>query len=464
MKEMSLAAHPDLLLRPEAAWAQVTLFIPVTEPSPDTGRPGAPEWQRSVAEFPVRGEPGMCTDRQWRSVRIAMTARATLYDQRWHAVLGTAAELARNGVAEDATITLTCRQLEFLPTGIKPGFGPGGILIVHAETHGATGPRPGERRLPVRWLASVVKDLARPDVSERPGADRLVGGWGLSLHPGPEILVAANLALGEKSLRALRSDSAPAGTWDCLSCWTWSLARGTVPAAAALRTPAPPATPGRTVILPHRMAIVDRSGMAITATDPVGRNPDVTGALEDFIPVFQSIYTDVLVLGFLQLLVTAEVGARLDAPGDPVDEPREFHRIETRMQLLHNRFWRVRITEWPWLNQVLRSFQEENDLPMVIGQLGQNIRDIGNQIERRYQHGLNLILLLLSALGFVGVVAGVFATVAALMTMFGTGHQGAIIGIAATSAALLALVVGTVLLLARSGAWHNLTGFMRWED
>jgi hypothetical protein len=451
----------NLLLEPEAAWAQVTLLIPVLESSPVAGGSKVPEWRGSVAEFPVHDEPGMHADRGWRSIRIAAGARSPLYDQRRAAVLAVPAELGQLR-RDGRLVTLTAGQLEFLPTGIIKGFGPGGILIVHAEMHGpsSAGLRLGEDRLPVKWLASVIKELARPPAGKLPGASQLVSGWGLSLDPEPEILVAVNLAVAEETLQVLRHDPAAAITWDSLTCWTWSLARGTVPSPRMLRAPASPATPGRTVVLPRRLAIVDRAGMAIMATDPVGSNPDITRILANFIPVFQSVYTDTLVLGFLQVLVTAEVGARLDALDDPVDQPRELHSIETRMRLLHNRFWRGRISEWPWLNQILRSFQEENDLPTLIGQLNDSVHDFGDQIERNYQHGLNLILLLLAGLGFVGVVAGVFSAIAAFMTVLGTGHWGAVVGIVATSAGVLALIGGTALFL-RHGAGRALSPYMR---
>ena len=127
------------------------------------------------------------------------------------------------------------------------------------------------------------------------------------------------------------------------------------------------------------------------------------------------------------------------------------------MQLLNNRYWRARITDWPWLNQLLSSYQEENDLPAVVAQLIDNVRAYGDQIERSYQHGLNLIILLLSALGFVGVVAGLFGAVAAFMTVFGTGHWGAVIG---ASAGALALVGGAMLIL-RQGTWRELSPCIR---
>jgi hypothetical protein len=245
--------------------------------------------------------------------------------------------------------------------------------------------------------------------------------------------------------------------------WTWALARGTVPSASLLRATAPPETPGHTVPLPRRLAIVDRAGVAILATDATDTDPNVKRTLLDFVPVFRSLYTDVLTLGYLQLLVTAEVGARLDELDDPVERPAEFHRIETRMQLLHNRFWRARISTWPWLNHMLSAFQEENDLPTVISQLSHNVHDFGDQIERSYQHGLNLVVLLLSALGFVGVAAGVFGSVAAFMTVFGTGHWGAVAGIICTSAAVLALA-GVATLLLRRGTWRELAPFLRREQ
>lgn len=450
----------DLLLRPEAAWAQVTLLVPVRESSPESGRPDAPKWRESVAEFPVRNEPGMHTDRRWRCLHVAAGARATLYDQRRAAVLAAPAELGQLRRRDGRMVTLAAEQLEFLPTGIMPGFGPGGILIVHAEMLGSPGAETPPGQLPVRWLASTIKELARPQFGELPGVSQLVSDWGLSLDPEPEILVAVNMAVAEAALQVLRHDPAPPPAWNALTYWAWSLARGTVPSAGMLRTAASPATPGQTVILPYRLAIIDRAGMAILATAPVGPDSNITRTLSDFVPVFQSLYTDVLALGCLQLLVAAEVGARLDTLDDPVDHPREFHGVETRMQLLHNRFWRARITEWPWLNHILSSFQEENDLPAVIGQLGDNVHDFGDQIERNYQHGLNLIVLLLGVLGFLGVIAGVFATVAAFMTVFGIGRWGATVGIAATSAGVLALIGGAVLVL-RRGAWGELSRYVR---
>ncbi len=103
--------------------------------------------------------------------------------------------------------------------------------------------------------------------------------------------------------------------------------------------------------MPRRLAISDRAGMAILATESTDADANIARSLSEFIPMFQSLYTDVFVLGYLQLLVTAEIGARLDELDDPVDYPWEFHRVETRMQLLNNRYWRARITDWPWLNQ-----------------------------------------------------------------------------------------------------------------
>jgi hypothetical protein len=459
-KNLASAAAPELLQAPEAAWAQLAFFIPVLESAPSRGpaAAGGLAWHRSVAEFPVPSEPGKCTSRAWRSARITPGAQAVLYDLRWQATLGSPALLARH--PDDEHLTVITRQLEFQPTGVEPGFGAGGVLILHAEVAGS----PAAPQLPVRWLASVIKNLARPAAAgDAPGAGQLVSGWGLSLVTEPAIFVAVNLALGKASLQALRGIPAAASVscaqaWDGLDCWTWSLARGTIPAASMLRTPVLPATPGQTVALPRRQAIVDRSGVAVMATDPADQSAEVTRALADSIPVFQSVYADVLLLSYLQLLVTGEVGTRLDTLGDPVDNPREFHRIENRTQVLHNRFWRVRITEWPWLNQMMRAVQEQNDLPVVVAALSDNVRDLGNQIERKYQHGLNLILLLLSVIGLVGVSAGALATVAAFLTVFGTGHWGAVVAIAGTSGGLLALFAAMAWLLIRGGAWRGLSG------
>lgn len=246
--------------------------------------------------------------------------------------------------------------------------------------------------------------------------------------------------------------------------WTagsWSLARGTIPTASVLRTPVAPVTPGQTVLLPHRQAIVDRSGVAIMGTDPVGVRPEVSRALADTTPVFQSVYTDVLLLGYLHLLVTSEIGARLDMLGDVVDAPREFHRIEKRMQMLRNRAWRIRITSWPWLNEIMHAYHAQNDISELVERLNDEIRSLGDQIERSYQHGLNVLLLLLSAIGLVGVAAGVFGAVAALMTVFGTGHWGANVAVAATSCGLLVLLVVAWVALIRGGGSRALAGFMR---
>ena len=113
--------------------------------------------------------------------------------------------------------------------------------------------------------------------------------------------------------------------WDALARWMWALARGTVPSPRMLQAPAPPATPGRTILMPRRLAISDRAGMAILATGSTDADANIARSLSEFIPMFQSLYTDVFVLGYLQLLVTAEIGARLDELDDPVDHPWEFH-------------------------------------------------------------------------------------------------------------------------------------------
>jgi hypothetical protein len=453
---VDIDADQGLVSRPEVSWAQVTLLVPVRESSLPGTIPGAPAWQESVSKFPLSNEPGANTDQAWRSAHISPGARKTLYERRSAAALPDVVVLARMNRSDGRPITLATGNLEFLPTGILPGFGPGGILVVHAEL-GTPGPA---SPLPLRWLASAIKDLTRPAAGRLPGADGFVSTWGLTLCADPEIMVAVNAACPAVALRALRPTPDPGAGWDAFAHWTWALARGTVPSAGLLRTAGPPETPGRAIPLPRRLAIVDRAGIGILATDPADADPNVQRTLLEFVPVFQSLYTDVLLLGYLQLLVTAEVGARLDELEDPVGRPVEFHRLETRMRLLHNRFWRARITTWPWLNHILSAFQEENELPAVISQLSRNIRDSGEQIERSYQHGLNLVVLLLGALGFVGVVAGVFGSVAAFMTVFGTGRWGAVAGIIGTSAGVIVLVGGAALLL-RRGTWRELSPFLR---
>lgn len=355
---------------------------------------------------------------------------------------------------------LEAERLEFLPTGIRPGFGPGGILVVHAEMRGP-GPA-ADTGLPVRWLASAIKDLTRPSPGRGIGVgiEAFITGWGLSLDPDTEITLAINVACPQSTLMALRPGPSQGEEWDALRLWAWALARGTVPTAAMLRDVTPPAGPGRSVPLPHRTAIVDRSGIAIIGTRPIDTDPNIEQILSDFVPVFQSIYTDILLLGYLELLVTVEVGARLDRMEDPVREPREFHEIELRMRFLHNRLWRSRISDWPWLTYALACFREENGLPDLISQLADNIRDFGDQIERGLQHGLNVIILLLSSLGLLGVIAGIFGSVAAFMSVFGTGHWGAIVGIIGTSAGVLALC-GAAALLLRDGTWRELTQYVR---
>jgi hypothetical protein len=422
-------------------------------------------WQGSVSDFPVKNEPGVTTDRAWRSRLIAQGAHRTLYGARWHCLLAPPVELDVLDSAAGRRASLEATRLEFLPTGIMPGFGPGGILVVHAEMRGpATAGQATDAvsRLPVRWLASAVKDLTRPSPGRgiSVGIAAFVSDWGLSLDPGIEIALSVNVACPRSTLTALRPGSNQAEEWDALTLWAWALARGTVPTAAMLRDVASPAGPGRAVQLPHRTAIVDRSGVAIIGTRPVDTDPNIEQALSEFVPVFQSIYTDVLLLGYLELLVTVEVGARLDRLEDPVRQPGEFHEIELRMRFLHNRLWRSRISDWPWLTLALSSFREENGLPDLIDQLGDNIRDFGDQIERGFQHGLNVIILLLSSLGFMGVIAGIFGCVAAFMSVFGTGHWGAIVGVIGTSAGVLALC-GAAALLLRNGAWRELTQYIR---
>lgn len=460
---MNAGAEPELLLQPEAIWAQVTFLIPVIESSPETDILGAPPWRNSVAEFELPNEQGKTTDRAWRSAHISAAVRATLYDHRLAAVLDVPVQLGQLRRTDGRLVALTARQLEFLPTGIAPGFGPGGILIVHTELDcsPSAGPRVGQGGLPVRWLASSIKDLARAPFGELPGANKLVSSWGLSIDPEADILAAANLVPSDATLAALLARVASAdAAWTALTAWAWSLARGTVPSRSMLRAPAPPATPGRTIALPNRIAVVDRAGVALIGVNAAERDPDLKRSLAEFIPVFQSVYTDVLALGCLQLLVTSEVGARLDALADPVDQPGDFHRIESRMRILHNRFWSTRISEWPWLDGMLRAFQEENELPAVVSQLSKNISDFGDQVERHYQHGLNTIVLLLGALGLLGVIAGVFAAVAAFMSVFGTGHWGAVVGILATSVGALALIGGAALLL-RRGPGRELVPYLR---
>jgi hypothetical protein len=92
--------------------------------------------------------------------------------------------------------------------------------------------------------------------------------------------------------------------------------------------------------------------------------------------------------------------------------------------------------------------------------LNDNLRDSGDQIERGFQHGLNTIILLLSALGFLGVIASVFGTVAAFMSVFGTGRWGAVVAIIGTSAGIIALCGLTALFL-RNRAWRELTQYLR---
>jgi hypothetical protein len=459
---MNAGISAPLLLRPEASWAQVSFLVPVNETSP-TSVNNFPLWQDSVSEFPVSNEAGVTTDRLWRSRLVSAGVRAALYGQRQNTVLSPAAELGnlRHG---DRVTALETGQLDFMPTGIAPGFGPGGILVVHAglrdilsRPEHATNPG---APLPVRWFASVIKDLARPAAGQPAGIAKFLGDWGLSLYPDVEILLAVNLACPESTVRVLRPDPGTDASWDALLWWAWALARGTVPTGTMLRTPVAPATPGQIVRLPNRTAVVDRSGIAIVATAGTDSNPDISRALADFVCIFRSIYTDVFLLGYLELLVTVEVGARLDALADPAEQSREFHAIELRMRLLHSRFWRIQVTSWPWLNDILSSYQAENSLPALIAQLADNIRDFGDQIERNFQHGLNLIILLLSALGFVGVVAGVFGSVAAFMSVFGTGHWGAIVGIIGTSLGVLTLSGGAVLLL-RNRAWRELAQYLR---
>jgi hypothetical protein len=420
---------------------------------------GLPVWRESPAKFSVVNEPGVTTDKNWRARLVAAGAQTTLYNERKSSAI-MPVELAGMTRRGGQRITLTASQLEFQPTGITPGFGPGGILVVHAEVSGTAGKPHIAESLPVRWLASAIKDLARASAGQSAGAARFVGGWGLSLYPDTEILVAVNLTWRESTARALRPAPQQDPSWDAMLGWTWALARGTVPATGALRSPATPASPGRIVRLPNRIAVVDRAGIAIASTTGSDGDINIGRTLAEFIPVFQSIYTDVFLLGYLEVLVTVEVGARLDGLSDPARQPHEFHIIELRMRRLNNRFWRTRITEWPWVNIIFSAFQEENDLPALIAQLSDNIRDYGDQIERNFQHGLNLIILLLSVLGFLGVIAGIFGSVAAFMTIFGTGHWGAIVGIIGTSVGVLALAAGAVLLL-RNWAWRELAQYMR---
>jgi hypothetical protein len=452
-----------LVLRPEASWAQVTFLVPVYEAVPPVAS-RLPVWQESPAEFPVVNEPGVTTDKNWRAKIIAAGAGTTLYEERKSSAIVPPVELAEMTRSSTQRVTLTTGHLEFQPTGITPGFGPGGILVVHAGLHGSVPGTAAKRRtaepLPVRWLASVIKDLARASAGQSAGAARFVSDWGLSLYPGTEIVVAVNLTMKESTSRALSPAPEQGTSWNALLGWAWGLARGTVPATGMLRTSTMPASPGQIVRLPNRIAVVDRSGIAIVSTAGSDGDINIGRALAEFIPIFQSIYTDVFLLGYLEVLVTVEVGARLDGLSDPASQPHEFHLIELRMRRLHNRFWRTRMTEWPWVNSIFSAFQKENDLPSLIAQLSDNIRDYGDQIERNFQHGLSLIVLLLSVLGFVGVIAGIFGSVAAFMTVFGTGHWGAIVGIVGTSAGVLTLAGGAALLL-RSRPWHELAQYMR---
>lgn len=457
---MTEVAAESLLRRPEASWVQIIFLVPVRDAKIPAAEIEYVEehqglgWVDSVADFPVLNEPGARTDRAWRSRLLASGAVGTLYDGRRHVVLGAPVRLAGLDGGEHPA-ALEVSQLEFLPTGIRPGFGPGGVLVVHAEVRAggtAVGDLDPTCRLPLRWLAGVVKDLARPAAGpgRAQGFAEFAGGWGFTLDPDPEIAMAVNLACPDATLRALRPVPDGPGGGSPLEVWAWALARGTVPTVTMLHGSVPPAGPARRVAMPHHTAVVDRSGVAVVGTMPVDTDRNIARTLAEFVPIFQSVYTDVLLLGYLELLVATEVGARLDGLDDPVRRPREFHEIELRMRFLHDRVWRNRISAWPWLRELLAAFREQNAMPETVSWLSGNIRDFGAQIDRGAQQRLNLVILVLSGLGLLGVVAGILGAVAAFMAVFGTGHWGAVVGIVATGVAAVVLgVVGVLLVRGR---------------
>ena len=73
--------------------------------------------------------------------------------------------------------------------------------------------------------------------------------------------------------------------------------------------------------------------------------------------------------------------------------------------------------------------------------------------------GISTVILLLSALGFLGV-SGIFGSMAAFIFVFGTGHWGAIVGIFGTSVGVIALS-GLTALFVRKGTWQELTQYLR---
>lgn len=148
-------------------------------------------------------------------------------------------------------------------------------------------------------------------------------------------------------------------------------------------------------------AMVLRDGAAFIGH--ADTNPDF---LAHSAPLYvRSIYTDALLIAFVQRLALTDLSDRLARLDDPARNPRGVERLDAEFSRFRNRLWWQHLTQHGPGNELLLAYQRQHRLPELMEQTRSELDDYSRQASLRAARILNVVVAVFALIGAIGVLA-----------------------------------------------------------
>lgn len=152
-------------------------------------------------------------------------------------------------------------------------------------------------------------------------------------------------------------------------------------------------------------ALVLRDGAAF-----VGHPMESSRFLEESAPTHvRTIYLDVLLLGFAQRMVLADLIECLVAIDDPASEPGQVERLAARFSRFRNAMWWQHVASHGIGTRLLVAYQEQHSTPELVDRIRLDLSDYTELAKLRSGRTLNTIATLLASAATVGALVQVYA-------------------------------------------------------
>lgn len=384
-------------------------------------------WIEGSYPCPLGNEQGKVTDLAWRRALERPRVIGALHEGRFWTPVATDPTTWTSDLTPVGVEYLALPQPGESHALSRGSFDLRALLLVHLTTGVDPlrpvlgGVSPPAAALPVSHVLQQWKGL----IARRYGKSTAITQWlsGLGARVDGQALPtrAAFLAFTDA-----QPDGGPtvgpmgeAAPW--LDQITWQLARGTFTNRSVRYSE------GSSFASPNKWSVVDRDGFAVCSTlpDRKGRGADT---VRDFVPIFHSIYADVLLLGTMQGLLIEGLLDGLGGLGDPVDHENEVRILRDESRRLRNQVWWETFSDLHWPDAHLAAFQRQNQLHERFQAVRQDLDDFAADIERagqrRLEESQRRTNVALAVVALAGLVLAAFGISGATATWLGlTGRS-----------------------------------------